>query len=57
MSKTELNWHDMELVVLAEGSIYDECGNADKVLEKYPSKEDFYGEVMKRYNELKNGND
>ena len=45
---------DMKLVIAAEGSIYDEHhGNSHEVFENYPTEEAFYGEVLKRYNELK----
>ena len=49
-----LTWEDMKLVIAAEGSIYDEHhGNSHEVFENYPTEEAFYGEVLKRYNELK----
>ena len=48
------SWHDMKLVIAAEGSIYDEHnGISEKVLEAYPTEEAFYGEVLKRYQALK----
>ena len=49
-----LTWEDMKLVIAAEGSIYDEHhGNSSEVFEAYPTEEAFYGEVLRRYNELK----
>lgn len=47
------SWHDMKLVIAAEGSIYDEYNGTEKVLEAYPTEEAFYGEVLRRYRALK----
>ena len=51
-----LTRQDMKAVIEAEGSIYDEHhGVAEEVLETYPTEEAFYGEILKRFNEQRNG--
>lgn len=52
------SWQDMKLVIAAEGSIYDEhSGISEKVYESYPTEEAFYGEVLRRYQALKDKED
>ena len=52
--KDKLTWEDMRAVIAAEGSIYDEHhGNSEEVYQAYPTEEEFYSEVLRRYRLIK----
>ena len=50
MEKSELNWTHIQAIIDIEGELYAESGgNAKAVVEKYPTAELFYGEILKRF--------
>lgn len=49
-----LTWKDIKDIIAIEGAIYEAAGNNPaKVVETYPHEEDFYGEILKRFLEIK----
>ena len=50
----ELNVEDIKIILDAENDILHECNDSSKlVIETYPKGEDYYGEILKRFKELK----
>lgn len=47
-----LTWEDVRTILDKENDILHECNdNAQQVIEVYPKGEDYYGEILKRFNE------
>lgn len=47
----ELSWEDMRIILDAENDILRECNSQKElVIETYPKEEDYYGEILKRFN-------
>lgn len=47
----ELTWKDMRIILDAENDILRECNSQKElVIETYPKEEDYYGEILKRFN-------
>lgn len=47
-----LTWEDVRTILDKENDILHECNdNAQQVIEVYPKEEDYYGEILKRFNE------
>lgn len=47
-----LTWEDVRTILDKENDILHECNdNAQQVIEVYPKREDYYGEILKRFNE------
>jgi hypothetical protein len=50
----ELTWEDMRIILDAENDILRECNSQKElVIKTYPKGEDYYGEILKRFNDLK----
>ena len=49
-----LTWEDVRTILDKENDILHECNdNAQQVIEVYPKREDYYGEILKRFNEIR----
>lgn len=47
----ELTWKDIKIILDAENDILCECNSQKElVIETYPKEEDYYGEILKRFN-------
>lgn len=47
-----LTWKNVRTILDKENDILHECNdNAQQVIEVYPKREDYYGEILKRFNE------
>ena len=47
----ELSWDDVRIILNAENDILRECNSRKElVIETYPKEEDYYGEILKRFN-------
>lgn len=47
-----LTWEDVRTILDKENDILHECNdNAQQIIEVYPKGEDYYGEILKRFNE------
>ena len=47
-----LTWEDVRTILDKENDILHECDdNAQQLIEVYPKGEDYYGEILKRFNE------
>ena len=52
----ELGWEDIKIILDIEIDILCECNSQEElVIETYPKGEDYYGEILKRFKDLKNG--
>lgn len=52
----ELTWEDIRIILDAENDIIRECNSQKKlVIVTYPKGEDYYGEILKRFKERKDG--
>ena len=50
--KEKLTWEDVRTILDKENDILHECNdNTQQVIEVYPKGEDYYGEILKRFNE------
>jgi hypothetical protein len=50
----ELTWADIKIILDIEIDILRECNNQKElVIKTYPKGEDYYGEILKRFNDLK----
>jgi hypothetical protein len=51
---SELTWEDIRIILDAENDIIRECNSQKKlVIVTYPKGEDYYGEILKRFKEMK----
>jgi len=49
--KEKLTWEDVRSILNAEKDILDECNNnVQQVMSTYPKEEDYYGEILRRFN-------
>ena len=54
----ELTWKDIRIILDAENDILRECNSQKElVIETYPKREDYYGEILKRFKERKETKD
>lgn len=50
----ELGWGDIRTILNIENDILSECNSKKElVIETYPKGEDYYGEILKRFKEMK----
>lgn len=50
----ELTWKDIKIILDIENDILRECNSQKElVIKTYPKGEDYYGEVLKRFKNLK----
>jgi len=50
----ELTWEDIKIILDIENDILRECNShKELVIETYPKGEDYYGEILKRFKDLK----
>lgn len=50
----ELSWEDIETILNVENDILHECNSQKELVIKiYPKGEDYYGEILKRFQDLK----
>jgi pyruvate-formate lyase-activating enzyme len=50
----ELGWEDIRTILNIENDILSECNSQKKlVIVTYPKGEDYYGEILKRFKEMK----
>lgn len=50
----ELGWRDIRIILDIENDILCECNSQKElVIETYPKGEDYYGEILKRFKEMK----
>ena len=50
----ELTWKDIKIILDIENDILRECNShKELVIETYPKGEDYYGEILKRFKDLK----
>ena len=51
----ELGWEDIKIILDIENDILRECNSQKElIIDIYPKGEDYYGEILKRFKELKN---
>lgn len=50
----ELGWRDIRIILDIENDILCECNSQKElVIETYPKGKDYYGEILKRFKEMK----
>lgn len=50
-----LSWEDIQTILNIENDIFHECCDSNiLIINKYPKGEYYYGEILRRFQELKN---